>query len=734
MMRFLKILFISAFVCIQVNAQVVPPVNVSSMGMLRGIKITWDRSASQGVIKYVVYRSTQAFLPMYFKLVDIQANSNTQYQFTDATAQAGIRYFYYVTAKTILLESGPSETTSNKLTASANSIVIISDPVTQFRVGNTLGYRYRVQAISPDTGGVLNYTLLVSPTGMTINSDGEMIWMNPVVGNYLIGIKVTQNTGNRIRATQFFALRVVQRTGSITGLVQASNGISIPRARVILFNVGNPENIYETRAGTNGVYYLTDVTVGTYYIVAEAVKAGYGYRWYPNASKFVNATPVVIVDGQLTTADFINSVPVPGATKTISGTARNQNGSPLANVNVSAYLGDKYFPIGKDSLRTPNSIVTAREDIFLTEHSTTTNSNGGFTLTLPQGKTFYLVSRKNGYKSTFRGNVEGPFSAQPLLITNDPDTTLFLMKPQATGVKVSGTLADAFTQLPVVLTPVVLVQRGGGHVMFAAVPADSSGRYEFEGVTSGWYSLLAAPLGNYIPAYYKSSDATSIFWQQSDSFYVSNTNKTDLDINIPSTRKTGLASIAGQVTDSGSNDPIGALTVFAFATSDTINAVAYAITDSIGDYKVDGLLPGTYILKTDKGGYNTGQTSSITVNYTGNIAITNISIAVSLNSLAAVKPNQAIDFQLGQNYPNPFSAGSFGNPSTIIKFGIPKNTFVTLRIFNNLGQEVKTIFSEFKNAGNYSVEVDGFDLPSGVYYYQLQAPQKILTRHMVVIR
>jgi len=72
-------------------------------------------------------------------------------------------------------------------------------------------------------------------------------------------------------------------------------------------------------------------------------------------------------------------------------------------------------------------------------------------------------------------------------------------------------------------------------------------------------------------------------------------------------------------------------------------------------------------------------------------------------------------FELNQNYPNPF------NPSTIITFSIPIESKVVLKIFNILGEEVKTIVNEIKTAGKYSVTFDASGISTGIYFYNLSA-------------
>jgi hypothetical protein len=85
-------------------------------------------------------------------------------------------------------------------------------------------------------------------------------------------------------------------------------------------------------------------------------------------------------------------------------------------------------------------------------------------------------------------------------------------------------------------------------------------------------------------------------------------------------------------------------------------------------------------------------------------------------------------FKLIQNYPNPF------NPTTIINYSIPKESFVTIKVYDLLGRELTTLVSEEKNAGEYSVKFNGSKLASGVYLYRMQAGNFIQTKKLVLIR
>lgn len=85
-------------------------------------------------------------------------------------------------------------------------------------------------------------------------------------------------------------------------------------------------------------------------------------------------------------------------------------------------------------------------------------------------------------------------------------------------------------------------------------------------------------------------------------------------------------------------------------------------------------------------------------------------------------------FSLRQNYPNPF------NPSTKIKYNLPSDEFVTLKVYDFLGREAATLVNEEKSAGIYKVEFDGSKLPSGIYFYRLQAGDFIQTKKMILLK
>ncbi len=85
-------------------------------------------------------------------------------------------------------------------------------------------------------------------------------------------------------------------------------------------------------------------------------------------------------------------------------------------------------------------------------------------------------------------------------------------------------------------------------------------------------------------------------------------------------------------------------------------------------------------------------------------------------------------FVLSQNYPNPF------NPSTTIKYSIPASNFVTLKVYDVLGNEVSNLVNEYKNAGSYEVNFDGSQLSSGTYFYKLESGAFSQTKKLQLLK
>jgi hypothetical protein len=85
-------------------------------------------------------------------------------------------------------------------------------------------------------------------------------------------------------------------------------------------------------------------------------------------------------------------------------------------------------------------------------------------------------------------------------------------------------------------------------------------------------------------------------------------------------------------------------------------------------------------------------------------------------------------FTIEQNYPNPF------NPSTNIRYGLPHNARVTLKVFNTLGQLAAILIDADQAAGYHEAKSDGSNLASGVYFYRIQAGGFVQTKKFILLR
>ncbi|MEX0737642.1 MAG: choice-of-anchor B family protein [Bacteroidota bacterium] len=145
-------------------------------------------------------------------------------------------------------------------------------------------------------------------------------------------------------------------------------------------------------------------------------------------------------------------------------------------------------------------------------------------------------------------------------------------------------------------------------------------------------------------------------------------------------------------------------------------------TGSNGQY-IFGYAPGIYPATVEASGF---QPKEVTVTVTeGATTTTNITLSPVVSVEGEGVPTL---FSLDQNYPNPF------NPSTTIRFTLPGEEFVSLKVMNILGQEVAVLVEGRRPSGVQSVRFDARDLPSGVYLYRLTAGSFSEMKRMIVLQ
>ena len=117
-------------------------------------------------------------------------------------------------------------------------------------------------------------------------------------------------------------------------------------------------------------------------------------------------------------------------------------------------------------------------------------------------------------------------------------------------------------------------------------------------------------------------------------------------------------------------------------------------------------------------------------NTAGNSDYSNVALDTTFNPVGIISGEVPIpaNYSLNQNYPNPF------NPTTQINYYVPQNSYITLKVYDLLGQEVITLFEGMRAMGNYAATFDGSELSSGMYLYRLNAENFMQTKKLILTK
>jgi len=157
--------------------------------------------------------------------------------------------------------------------------------------------------------------------------------------------------------------------------------------------------------------------------------------------------------------------------------------------------------------------------------------------------------------------------------------------------------------------------------------------------------------------------------------------------------------------------------IYTDAIGDTICTKTYGGSDSDEGYTVNYTNDGGYIIcgSTDSKG-------------AGNDDVWLIKVAMVPTSIKEASNKVQKNYFLFSNYPNPF------NPSTKIKYSIPQSSNAVIKVFDIIGNEIETLVNEEKSVGTYEVTWYAESLPSGIYFYRLQAGTFVETKKMVLMK
>jgi hypothetical protein len=489
---------------------------------------------------------------------------------------------------------------------------------------------------------------------------------------------------------------------------------------------------YATNTDSNGYYRISHIDPGKYKVHAVSSSPKFLSQWYDGKYNPSDADKIIIPDSPSVTlaVNFRLRGGVAILPKiTVSGIVTDTNLLPIKAADI--FFVRSGFALNSkttvDDYRDYFDMNASKDDCRLegkSVYSVKVDSLGKYSLHIPQGS-YIAFAKARGYATEFYLDQSDLLSANQLVLQHDSAEINFTLAsfPKVVLGTITGSVLDSTQGIGVPSRIIAFRDRWTSHDNFNSfrsyvVDTDSLGAFSVDSLLPGSYFVFAVPLGNYSPAFY-STDTASTRWK-----------KEGIDIyvhQIPSITN-GYASISGAVRlSSGSASVAGALV---YASRDAMVS-GYAITDEKGNYSIEGLAPGTYTVTVDKLGYSETGSKSATVSYstTGNPVNANIDFSIDeVTGVTQTSTFQPTKFMLEQNFPNPF------NPSTTINYALNQSGIVMLKVYNLLGQEVRTLVNGFQNAGSYHAIFNAQGLSSGIYFYRLHSQNSIQTRKMILLQ
>lgn len=461
---------------------------------------------------------------------------------------------------------------------------------------------------------------------------------------------------------------------------------------------------YVARTDSNGVYRLEGLPGGKYFVMAEA--RGYLNEFWQEAPSLEKATALEIPEsGEVAGIDF--TLEQGGA---ITGrVVASADESPIAGAAVHVWM------LGSDWAA-----------------SSQTDRQGNYRVPGLRTAEYVVYVEVKGFKPMFYDGADTRETATPVSVTAPNETSgidFKLQKHSSRRGVVSGIVTAEADGSPLAHAAVLAVPITPGAAAFALTNA--LGEYTLSGLAPGKYIVLAWAR-HFILEFYDNAR----HWREATPVVVEEGAETGgINFSLAAGQR-GPYRIAGRVTRGNSGLGEGHAAVYALANGVTI---ASAVADANGAFALEEVPAGEYKLLSSGpggtayfGGTDEHNATSLTLANGANISNVNINLPATPTQVeeTATLP---VTFALQQNYPNPF------NPETMIQYQLPVRVSVTLKVFNALGQEVRTLVQKVQEPGVYRITWDGKDsrgkmLSAGVYLFQLQAGDFHMTRKMALVK
>jgi len=460
---------------------------------------------------------------------------------------------------------------------------------------------------------------------------------------------------------------------------------------------------FVAKTDENGNYKMEGVRSGKYFVTAVA--RGYLPEFWKEATNLREAQPVEVPEsGNVEGIDFTLGQGGVIAGMVISAVDQK----PLAGALVQIFLNtDATAPIARG--------VSGRDGKYAIEG-------------LPTGEYIAFASAE-GFAGLYYKDAEQRREATPVKVeapNETVDINFQLKKSDSRGNTIAGLVISEADKNPIPNAFVLVIPIGA----FSNVPnvalfamADDFGRYKIAGVPNGKYAAVACA-----PRYRCEFFENAKSFREAKIFGVENGAVLD-NINFtlaPAQR--GPYQIVGRVRHKIPNR--GAENAVVQALDNGV-IVATALTGADGSFALDEIPAGEFRISATSASGDAEQQIPVSVGNGRSVA--NVELVLGTTSVKDAIAAVPIKFDLEPNFPNPF------NPETSIKYHLPARTNVTLRIYNALGQEVRTLVNTLQDAGVYSASWDGKDndgrpLTSGIYLFRLEAGDFVMTRKMAMVK
>jgi flagellar hook assembly protein FlgD len=515
---------------------------------------------------------------------------------------------------------------------------------------------------------------------------------------------------------------LMDKLSSISGQVTAE-GAGTPIAGAVvtafpersttdaLISLDDLHRPFSAKTGPDGNYKIENLPGGNYIVTADAEE--YLREFWDNSPTLEGATAVEVPEAGA--KENINFTLEKGGA--ISGTvfAAAETPTPLPGAIVQVWQKGSNAAIARTK--------TQRDGTYRI---------GG----LPTGE--YLVFAKaEGFKGVFYDDKESRDQADAVNVAAPNETgdiNFNLKKIETRGATIAGVVISEVDKNPIPHALILVIPLRVAPIPISSLftIANEFGHYRLPGLPPGKYVAVAcAP--RFICEFY---DNASHFSKATIIGLESGTVREDIHFSLLPARH-GPYRITGRVRHGRDNRGAENTLVQAIEAG---TVASTAVTNADGSFTLDELPAGEYkIFATGElgaaffGGANEQTATSVTVGNGQNVSNIEVSLPDTPTSVDESSNQIPTRFALEPNYPNPF------NPETSIKYQLPARTLVILRIYNALGQEVRTLVDGLQDAGSYATQWDGKDnkgrpLSAGIYLMRLEAGEFTMTRKMAMVK